>query len=337
MGDEMGSFGPDPSILKKHPNAVTQAQIDERSRFVATLLGAAAGEALGAPYEGRPAGAVGTVRDITGGGIWAAGEPTDDIQLTLALLRSIVERGRVDLEDIARNYLRWFESKPKSMGALTRSALENLRAGESPAQSGAIAWEDSGRRAAGNGSVMCCAPIGLLHVKDLDGLAEEAAAVSRITHADPRCVAGCIAVATAVALLVRGGKEAEEAIARAARAAGAVSDDVLAVIERGASKRPEELQVDGHDAGYVLHTVQLAFSALASAASLEEGLIAVVSRGGDTDTNACVAGALLGARFGKSQIPDRWLAKLKSAAELTSLAEKLYRRQSSLRGGQPAP
>src|SRR6267142_5311756 len=140
----MGSFRPDPNILKKHPNAITQQQIDEKSRFLGTLLGAAAGEALGAPYEFKPAAEIGSPpRDITGGGIWAAGEPTDDIDLTLALLRSIVACGRLDVEDVARGYLKWFAGKPKDVGNLTRAALENLRAGDPPSQSGAIAWEDT--------------------------------------------------------------------------------------------------------------------------------------------------------------------------------------------------
>ena len=321
----MPSIRPDPNILKKHPGAITQQQIDEKGRFIGALLGAAAGEALGAPHEGKPADQVGTPREITGGGIWAAGEPTDDIELTLVLLRSITARKRLDLDDVAQGMLKWFSGKPKDIGSLTRAALENLRAGEPPSQSGALAWEDSGRKAAGNGSVMCCAPIGLLHVKNLEGLAEDATSASRITHYDPRCVAACIGVATALAYLVRGGKDAGEAVERASGAAGAVSDDVLSAIERGASKKPVDLHVDGDDRGYVLHTVELAFSALASAASLEEGIVSIVSRGGDTDTNACVAGALLGAKFGKSAVPDRWVSKCKAASELTNLAEQLYK------------
>ncbi len=321
----MGSFRPDPNVIKKHPGAITQQQIDERSRFLGTLLGAAAGESLGAPHENKSAAEVGSPRELVAGGPWAVGEATDDIDLTLVLLRSVSARRRLDLDDLAQEYLKWFAGKPKDIGNLTRAALENLRAGEPPTQSGALAWEDSNRKAAGNGSVMCCAPIGLLHVKNLDGLADDAAAASRITHYDPRCVAGCVAVSTAIALLVRGGKDAEEAIPRAASAAGAISDDVLMVIERGAVKKPDQLQVDGHDRGYVLHTLELAFSALAGAASLEEGLMAVVSRGGDTDTNGCVAGALLGAKFGKSQVPDRWASKLKAAPELLKLGEQLYK------------
>src|SRR5437867_355788 len=146
----MGSIRPDPNLLKKHPNAVTLDQLQEKDRFLGALLGAAAGEALGAPHEGKPAGEVGPVREITGGGPWAAGEPTDDIDLTLALLRSLVARRKFDQDDAARRYLEWFSRGPKDVGLLTRAALENLRAGDPPQQASALAWEDSGRRAAGS-------------------------------------------------------------------------------------------------------------------------------------------------------------------------------------------
>jgi ADP-ribosyl-[dinitrogen reductase] hydrolase len=321
----MSSIRPDPNLLKKHPNAVTLDQLQEKDRFLGTLLGAAAGESLGAPHEGKRADEVGPLGEITGGGLWAVGEPTDDVDLTLVLLRSIVARRRFDQDDAARRYLEWFSRGPKDVGILTRASLQNLRAGDSPQQASALAWEDSGRQAAGNGSVMCCAPIGLLHVRALEGLADDAAGASRITHYDPRCAGGCVAVATAIALLVRGGRDAEEAIPQAAEAAGAVCDEVRAAVERGASRRPADIAADGDDRGYVLRTVEIAFSALATAASFEEGLVSVVARGGDTDTNGAVAGALLGARHGKGRIPERWLRRLQAAAELASLGEQLYR------------
>jgi ADP-ribosylglycohydrolase len=282
----MGSFRPDPNILKKHPNAITQQQIDEKGRFIGAMLGAAAGE------------------------LTATGEPGNAVSLTLLLMRSLVSRKQLDLEDVGRGLLRWFGSKPAGLSNLTRSALENLRAGEPPTQSGAIAWEDSERKGADDGSLLCCAPIGLLHAKNLDGLADDAAAFSRITHSDPRCVAGCIGVATAIAWLVHG--HGDEAVERAASAAGAVSDDARLVIERGAARKPAEVHVEGN---FVLGTLELAFSALGSAASFEEGL---------TSVRGCVAGALLGAKFGKNQVPEKLLAKAKAAPELGSLAASLY-------------
>ncbi len=318
----MSSIKPDPNLLKKYPNAITLQQLEEKARFLGTLSGLAVGESLGAPFEFKKAGSFTPSREIIAGGSWEAGEPTDDVELTLALMRSAV-RGRIDLNEVAQNYLRWFSGNPKDVGNLTRAALLNLRAGEPPEQSGALAWEDSERRAAGNGSIMCCAPIGLLHFKHLDGLEEHATQVSRITHYDPRCVGGCIAVTTCIALLIRG--EHDEAIARAAAAGGEISDDVRAVIERGANKKPEQLNVDGDDMGYVLVTLELAFAALANATSFEEGILSVIARGGDTDTNGAVAGALLGAKFGKSAIPDRWLQKVRAVPELLALSESLYK------------
>jgi len=151
----MSSIRPDPSLLKKHPNAVTLDQLQEKDRFLGALLGAAAGESLGAPHEGKRAEEVGPLREITAGGRWAAGEPTDDIDLTLALLRSIVARRRFDQDDAARRYLEWFSRGPKDVGLLTRASLENLRAGDSPQQASALAWKT--RASARRGTAASCA------------------------------------------------------------------------------------------------------------------------------------------------------------------------------------
>jgi ADP-ribosylglycohydrolase len=67
--------------------------------------------------------------------------------------------------------------------------------------------------------------------------------------------------------------------------------------------------------------VELAFSALAIAGSVEEGISSIQSLNQD----AIVAGALLGAKFGKSNVPEKWLSKSKSAGELSSLADTLYK------------
>jgi hypothetical protein len=44
--------------------------------------------------------------------------------------------------------------------------------------------------------------------------------------------------------------------------------------------------------------------------SLEEALVDTVMRGGDTDTNAAICGALLGALYGLDAIPSRWSQKI---------------------------
>ena len=67
-----------------------------------------------------------------------------------------------------------------------------------------------------------------------------------------------------------------------------------------------DLQLDSGGVGYAPKTLAATLWAAHHAADVEEGLSAIVSAGGDTDTNAAPAGAALGARFGLTTIPNRW-------------------------------
>src|SRR5690242_2301862 len=116
----MGSIRPDPNILKKYPNAITQDDIDLRNRFLGVLPGLAVGDCLGAPLEFLEQNDVeerfpNGPREITGGGTfdWARGEPTDDTQLALALMESLAGAARLDLNDLCTRLIGWLNSKPK--------------------------------------------------------------------------------------------------------------------------------------------------------------------------------------------------------------------------------
>ncbi len=65
-----------------------------------------------------------------------------------------------------------------------------------------------------------------------------------------------------------------------------------------------------HQQGWVIIALQNALWQLLHAANLEEGVVDTVMRGGDTDTNAAIAGALLGAVYGRDAIPEQWISKL---------------------------
>jgi ADP-ribosylglycohydrolase len=62
--------------------------------------------------------------------------------------------------------------------------------------------------------------------------------------------------------------------------------------------------------GWVIIAFQNALWQLLHAATLEDGVSDTVMRGGDTDTNAAIAGALLGAVYGRNAIPNQWTEKL---------------------------
>jgi ADP-ribosylglycohydrolase len=65
-----------------------------------------------------------------------------------------------------------------------------------------------------------------------------------------------------------------------------------------------------HHQGWVLTAFRNALWQLLHAANLEEGVVDTVMRGGDTDTNAAISGALLGAVYGGDAVPERWVARL---------------------------
>ena len=81
--------------------------------------------------------------------------------------------------------------------------------------------------------------------------------------------------------------------------------------------------------GYTLKAMQVALWCALRAPDFEEAMVAVVSAGGDTDTNGAVAGAVLGARFGCRAIPPRWrgaVARLRPGRQpMEAWADRLLR------------
>lgn len=53
-------------------------------------------------------------------------------------------------------------------------------------------------------------------------------------------------------------------------------------------------------------------------------ILKIVLSGGDADTNAAVAGAILGAKFGIDQIPDEWKDGLLYASMLHNKVQEFY-------------
>jgi hypothetical protein len=91
----------------------------------------------------------------------------------------------------------------------------------------------------------------------------------------------------------------------------ATAEAVAAVVNRLEAAARGELPEDFmRQMGWVLTALQAAFHALLHAPSAEEGLVQVVGYGGDTDTNGAIAGALLGAAYGRQAWPARWTTQV---------------------------
>jgi ADP-ribosyl-[dinitrogen reductase] hydrolase len=302
-----------------------------RERVVGCVVGLALGDALGAPFEFRRAHDVPSPippLELPWLG-FAPGSTTDDTAMALNLARSLAERGSLDVADVARRHLEWFASGPPDVGSFTRRVLSRAAGGVPAPEAARRVWEERGPEvSAGNGSVMYCAPLGAAYANRSDALVEAAPELSAITHFDERCRTAVLAVTLAVAALVRG-----EAAGRAVEGA------IGATIDRDGGEELEFLAgaagtvrpVDGPDQGFVLFTTGLGLQALArvadrpaiTAPDVERELRRVVGFGGDTDTNAAVAGALLGAAAGAANLPKAWLERLRGRREIEREAEAL--------------
>jgi ADP-ribosylglycohydrolase len=255
---------------------------------------------------------------MSGGGAWAPGEWTDDTAMALALAESIVAHGLLDADDLARRYIAWATESGKGIGNTTRAALIGA-ADARDARARALAHYRVSGLAAGNGTVMRVTPIGLA-ARDLDQGVQAARADAALTHADPAAaVASCalcaalLAIRTEVDPLAAASQQAQ-AHPQTAAALAAVADRDEAQLARLAGSG---------QAGACWATLAVALYALIAVDDYEQGVAWAISLGGDTDTNAAVAGALLGARHGPGTIPGRWLEPLLERGRIERLADGL--------------
>ncbi|BBZ32989.1 ADP-ribosylglycohydrolase family protein [Mycolicibacterium confluentis] len=295
----------------------------QRDRAVGVLLGTAAGDALGAGYEfGRPLAADHPVGMIGGGlGPFAPGEWTDDTSMAIAIAEIAATgadlRVEKSLDYVVERWERWSRTAP-DVGVQTRSVLSTAAARGICAQTAREASEarhlQTGR-AAGNGSLMRTAPVALAYLDDESGLVDAARTVSELTHFDPDAGDACVLWCTAIRHAVLTG-EIDVRIGL-----GHIDSDRRRLWEaRLAEAENSHPSAFTGNNGWVVAALQGAWSAISTtpvpeddpgagnfrADHLRLALEAAVRGGGDTDTVAAIAGALLGAVHGASAVPSQW-------------------------------
>jgi ADP-ribosyl-[dinitrogen reductase] hydrolase len=310
--------------------------IDLGKRYQGCLLASACGDALGGVVEfdsrekiaaSYPEG----LRDFVGGG-WlhlAPGEVTDDTQMTMMLAESLVAHPAGDLDDLAQRFIAWQASGPKDIGYTTDHAIHELANGTPWDKAGQIVAEARGPNSAGNGAVMRCSPIALRFRNDRGKLRSVSLDMTRITHADRRCIWSAVAINQGVVHLLNGGSRDD--LLRAA--IEEIEDaDVVAAAERSATMTRDQVK----SGGFVLDTMSAAFCSFLSTATLEDAIVEAVALGLDTDTTAAVAGAIAGAHYGLDAIPDRWLQLLQPRETIQQLADQLLAASNATTAAQPA-
>lgn len=296
-----------------------------RDRFRGCLLGLAVGDALGAPFEGRPQVPAGEVDE------WAQSRAalrwTDDTAMTIGVAESLVACEGFDGAHMAAVLAEAYAAEPwRGYGAGPPQVFAALARG--------LAWDEAaaglfgGQGSHGNGGAMRAAPVGLV-AADREDAARIACAQARITHAHPLGQQGAAVQAVAVAWAVKASEGADpgevlEEVRRVDTASPLRETlDRLSTIATDAPPR-EVAAVLGHGVA-AAEAVPAALHAFLRHPRSFPGVVHdAIALGGDTDTIASMAGAVSGALLGADAIPAAWRQRLEGADRLVTLADALH-------------
>lgn len=296
--------------------------MDTLSRFRGSLLGLAAGDALGTTLEFKRPGRFEPIDDIVGGGPFglAPGQWTDDTSMALCLADSLVETQGLDLEDQAKRYVRWYREGYMSatgsfvdIGNTTRAALEHFERSGDPLSG------STDPMSAGNGSIMRLAPVPLRYWRSRSTAIELSGESSKTTHRAETAIDGCRYLGALIVGAVAG--VSKEELLGSEFFAGASTPEIGAVA-RGSFREKEPPAIRG--SGYVVESLEAALWAFDRSDDFREGALLAVNLGDDADTTGAVYGQLAGAFYGEDAIPKEWRERLALRETIVALAETLH-------------
>jgi poly(ADP-ribose) glycohydrolase ARH3 len=298
-----------------------------KQKFQGALVGTAAGDSLGAFFEGHFEVSIEAIEAAANSA--EALTYTDDTHMMIGIAESLIKSRGFNGEDMAVTFARNYELEPwRGYGPGPPNIFRMLRAG--------IAWDEVAERlyrggSYGNGSAMRIAPVGILYHDDLEQLIKIAHKSSQITHAHRLGKEGAALQAGAIALAagLKPGKgfDSHDFLAKlAAFVEDRVYKDKLGLIEEF---------LDSHDRYRVVvelgngieafNSVPAAiYSFLSSPDSFARAVTGAISLGGDTDTIGAMTGAIAGAYLGVDAIPLTWRDRLENRDYITELGEKLW-------------
>ena len=277
------------------------SQIDSTNllaRAQGCMLGQLCGDALGAQVEFKSAEAIQTkypdgVRNMHPGGTFnlLSGQITDDSELALCLARSLAELGAYDSADVFHRYVKWFESGPFDCGGTISLALAGLPQLEF---------------SQANGAMMRVSPLAIFGAnRKLSDVERWAIADARLTHPHLVCQQANAIFAVAVCTAIKNNISASSLYQFIQNKAQEMNVDPTLFNAIESADEPSWV-IKNENIGWVLVAFQNALHQLLFADNFEEALVKTVGYGGDTDTNAAICGAILGAVYGIDEIPNRW-------------------------------
>ncbi len=309
----------------------------------AILFGLALGDALGYPTEFKrlnPTKDVPGIKTIYGEhGIQEPPTPalfTDDTQMTMALTEGLLEAGlgaEIDtqMQAVGRHFVTWAHSPDnnRAPGITCMNGVQRFESG--------ISWRESGiAHSKGCGSAMRVATIGYLYQHDEAKLREVADMSGIITHGHPAARAACIAGAYLVKLALDG-VHPDQYLQRVLYFTDGISpefDQAILKVGHVLAWGDQEMALRHIGEGWVGD--EAIALALYCVLKFPDDYVATVRRGantdGDSDSIACIAGGILGARLGINAIPADWRNRCEKRDDLIDLAARMAKARASYAG-----
>lgn len=284
------------------------------NRILGCLYGQVIGDSLGARYEFQKSANVCAqinfdMKDnflpILGGGIWKveAGQCTDDTELAFGLAHGIIKGNGYNKEIVVNKYLKWFQSRPFDIGNTTKRAFFNSKCYDDIVKKNDI-------NSLSNGCLMRISPLAIYGTTINDEiLLNYCKTDCEMTNPNPITVNAVQVYIMAIKYAILTGDRNKSFIMAVKYAREPLIKEIL---NRAKNNEKRYILSDGKIlesadkmcTGYFGIALQMAFRELLHGKSFYQSLINTITKGGDTDTNGCIVGALVGALYG--EIPKDW-------------------------------
>lgn len=237
---------------------------------------------------------------------WEIGDWTDDTDQFLCICNSILKTNEVSEIAFAEELYDWFKGVPMGIGQTVYKVVSLPQFKSNPHKASALIWKMSKQNNASNGAIMRTSILGTFDFWDYTKVVENTEKIAKTTHWDNRCVGSCVVLTLIISNILFESKMLD--LKELYQIADNYDIRIQPYIEKSFTSPIEALKLDDEESlGYTLKAMSAGLWTYFQSENFEEGILKVINEGGDADTNACVAGSILGAKFGFNSIPKKFI------------------------------
>lgn len=285
-------------------NATLRAPEQRKDRVKGALFGFAIGDAMGLTTKYMLPAEInrrfGILNEIVGGGrqLQDAGEVTDNSKLMFCVANGIIKKPKFPLTTIGECFIDWFSKTPNDISSSTRATICMAKGLSNTPE----AWKRAAvntktalsSKTEGNSALARCL-YPALYYKSLDEAVKIAVMQAKMTHFGDETVSAVTSYTNIIWHLVNYDVDKNPVLSNACGNIAFMREP-----------RPSSFVKDTlYTAGYFAYHKD----------SLEDIITSAVNIGGEADTISALAGAIAGAHFGYSKIPEKWISALKNGVK----------------------